>query len=287
MKKTFFVILIFALLLTACGKPAVPTVDPAIAALEATIAVQSAASTLVALQEAQTQAALPPTPMPTEALPTAEPTIEPTQTEVPVVRATANVNSNCRLGPYANFAVLEVLNQGAVADVIGQNATNGQWWKVKLASGSECWIFGSNVTVSGDTSKAAQLVSPATPTPVPAPTWGGTWTIWFSTGPGNPDTNAQAYTISFTQTGNALTSSFATSWTSFNLYGTVSADGMSASGNMVSSNPIFTQPFIFNLVRNPSNLKQFRGGFYYDNRSNDGVFCGYKDGAGYPTPCRP
>lgn len=287
MKKKLFITVITLLLLTSCsfGKPAEPTVDPMIAALEGTIAVQNAAATMLAQQAAQTQAALPPTPEPTEAPPTEAPTLEPTATVEQPVRATANVNANCRFGPYANFAVVEILHQGATADVIGQNNANGQWWKVKLASGSECWIYGPNLAINGDTSKVAQVVSPATPTPVPPPNWNGTWTLKLAQDFQNAESAKVTLSVNMVQTGNELRYSFSLGPSSFNAYLTVSADGMSAAGSLNRNDGL---SWSLKFIRNPDNLSQFRGKWYWpSDQGLDGDNCGYKDGAGFPEPCRP
>ena len=101
----------------------------------------------------------------------------PTPTEVPTVKATTNLNANCRLGPDKVFALVELLNSGTTALVIGQYTANGQWWKVRTDSGKECWVLGSNVSITGDTNLVAMLESPPTPTPVPPPTWNGDWNL--------------------------------------------------------------------------------------------------------------
>ena len=287
MRKSLLITVITTILLTSCsfGAPAAPTVDPMVAALEATIAVQNAASTLMAEQAMKTQEAIPVTGATTE-VPTVEPTATTAPTEVQAVRVTTTTNANCRLGPYSNFAVAGVLKMGESADVIGQNTVNGQWWKVKLSSGVECWIFGNLVTVTGDTSTVAMLVSPATPTPVPPPNWNGTWNIGISLASFDPNYNFVPTTTSMVQTGNTLTFGFSAGGYNFYVSGIVSADGMTFDGTLSQEgNP---NHWTVRFVRNPDNLSHFRGKWNIPgNPTADGAFCGYKSGAGFPDPCRP
>ena len=282
MTRKVVIWLILVVLLTSCsfGKSVSPTVDPAIAALESTLAVQNAAATIVALSAAQTQAALPPVAIPTEAPPTAEPTA----TEVPAVRVTALQNANCRLGPYANFDLVETIQQGASADVIGQNAVNGQWWKVKLTSGKECWVLGTLVSVEGDTSKVAQEVSPNTPTPKPAPTWDGAWTLWISGSFDNKAGSVDQISVNMVQKGDQVTYSFKNWGISFTAYLTSTADGLRATGSLVRADG---QSWALILVRTNDNLNQFKGVWYTGDRSWDGENCGARSGYSKPSPCRP
>ena len=287
MKKFFLITVIFVFALTSCSLLGNKTPDSLAAAVEATLAVKNGIATAVAETAMSVPAVALATEAPTMAPPTETlppmPTVTPT--EVPVVKIITTVNANCRYGPDKIFALVELLNAGTSATVIGQNTANGQWWKVRTASGKECWVFGDSVSVSGDTSIIAMLVSPPTPTAVPPPSWAGNWVIWFSTGPGNPETNAKQYNVAFTQTGQSLRGTIVASWTTMTIYGTVSNDGMTVSGDLDSS--VHPDNFKFRLVRDPNNRSQFRGNFYYQTPGNDGVFCGYNNSAGFPSPCRP
>jgi hypothetical protein len=284
MKKLFVSALIVMFILTAC-KPGGSAADAAVAALEATRSAQNAAATA----KAQAPTAEPPTAAPTEvpatlAL-TETATAVPTPTEVPTVKATTNINANCRFGPDKVFSLVELLNAGTTALVIGQYTANGQWWKLRTDKGSECWVLGSNVSISGDTNLVAGLESPPTPTPVPPPDWNGYWFIRFSNSDSNPDGSASTYTIPITQSGNTVSGSFTAKSGGVSFSGTVSPDGMTVLGSL-SYNPYGNFNFIF--VRVSGNLDQFQGKFYRPaNPGIDGVFCGGKNGAGTPNPCRP
>jgi hypothetical protein len=287
MKKLLPVFILLVFVLSGCssllGKLAEPTPDVA-AAVEQTLAVQSAVQTLVAETQmaAQAQASV-------EAPATATPVVEqPTATVTPVptssVAAQAVKNANCRSGPDSNFEYLSVLDQGATAPVIGKNTDFGKWWKVRLADGTECWVIEDAITLTGDTQAVASLVSPITPTPIPAPDWNGTWTMWISGTFENKSSDVTSTTVKMVQTGNNLTYSFRLWGLDFTAYLTVSADGMVASGTLVRE-----QGGTWNLYlyRVPENLNQFRGKWYYgSDKSLDGQNCGSKNGAPMPNPCR-
>ncbi|MBC8334691.1 MAG: right-handed parallel beta-helix repeat-containing protein [Anaerolineales bacterium] len=82
-----------------------------------------------------------------------------TLSEPPSVTSTQD--SNCRLGPGPDYEVRSSLLTGQTAPITGRN-TDSSWWMIKLG-GSECWIWGQIVTVTGDSSQ----VSVKTPPPLP------------------------------------------------------------------------------------------------------------------------
>jgi uncharacterized protein YgiM (DUF1202 family) len=288
MKKLFAMSFILIFVLSACNLllPATPTVDPVAVAIAQTMAVQSAAQTLVAQMQPTVAptAALPPT----QAIPpTVEPTVAPPTPE-PVVQitATAFMNANCRSGPGGNFTYLGVLNNGETAVVLGKNLDNGTWWKVTLPNLKECWVTGDAVNVTGDVTKVALLVSPPTPTPIPPPNWSGQWVILFSDEPTRPEANASVINITMTQTGNALFATFTSVkyGDPIKISATVSADGKTVTGSLTYG----STPYVIYLVRNPDDVKQFRGKFYRATDPGfDGAICGGTLGASYPSPCRP
>jgi hypothetical protein len=288
MKKLIVSALILMFILIAC-KPAGNAADAAIAALEATRSAQNAAATA----KAQAPSAEPPTAAPTVVpatlAPTETATAVPTPTEVPTVKATTNLNANCRYGPDKVFSLVELLNSGTTALVIGQYTANGQWWKVRTDKGSECWVLGSNVSITGDVNIVALLESPATPTPVPPPSWAGDWTLKISTDFADPDNRTVVMPIVIKQSGNSVSSYFSFLSTNLSFAGTVSSDGMSVLGTLQYGSP---WNFKIRLYRVPGNLNQFQGEFY-DGKYNgtaagsDGVFCGGSKGAQPPIPCRP
>ncbi len=77
-------------------------------------------------------------------------TVEPTATEVEVVM-TIKSNVNCRKGPSTNYAVVTVLDAGAVVRALGRAEDNG-WWHVQNPAdpSSGCWIRQDFAEVQGD-----------------------------------------------------------------------------------------------------------------------------------------
>lgn len=290
MKKLIFAAVILVFLLSSCSLlPFGKNNDnnAAVAALQATRDAQNAAATASGAQAQQAPTQAPPTEAPTIAPPTETPTVVPptaTPTEVPMVKAVANVNANCRFGPDKSFANDELLNAGASTVVIGQVNTNGQWWKVTTADGKECWVLGDNVTITGDTSTVAMLVSPNTPTPVPPPSWAGDYVALCSGFATDPEKNAMTVNATIYQTGNQIKTNFVCYGFNVQIIATVSQDGMFASGEMQYG----YNGYVVRLARVASNLNQFQGKFYAANNPGyDGAFCGGTKGSSYPSPCRP
>jgi uncharacterized protein YraI len=288
MKKIIALCFIFVLLVTAC-KPILKDQGSSVdinAAIQQTLDVQNQAATLVAQTQAAAAVVAPVQPV---VAPIEIPTIAVPPTTAPVasVKATAIKNANCRSGPASNFDYLSVLNQGASADVIGKNTDFGKWWKVKLVDGTECWVVDDAVTLAGDTGSLALLESPKTPTPVPPPSWAGNWTMKLSGSFENTGADVNVFNTSITQSGNSISFSYNMWSQEFSCFGTVSADGMTVNGTMVSSDG-GGRTWNFYFVRVPSNLNQFRGKYWWGgDASMDGMSCGAKNGAALPDPCRP
>jgi hypothetical protein len=242
---------------------------------------------LIATGVALTQAAQPVvvvpsnTPKPLTVLPTLTQEL-PTVQAAPSVQGTVNYGANCRTGPGANFPNVVVYNQGTAVDVIGKNndTAGAFWWLVRSSGQADCWLIDAALTISGDKSSVVKVASPPTPTPVPPPTWGGNWTYWMRGGYSGAD-DSQG-TITFVQSGNSLSSTFYEYDTTFNLSGTISADGMTFNGQMTAA---WGGSWKVVFKRNPSNLNQFRGSWFYDS-TWDGDWCGAISGAGKPSPCK-
>jgi len=283
MKRSFTIGLCLVIALSACiptfGQPTeeVNANDAVQTAVAGTKAVENAVATSVALTAAANQ---PPPSQPTE--PPAEQATEPPPpppTEPPAVSATVKVNAYCRKGPASTFEYLVVLQAGEGGNVIGKNTQpNVVWYQLELPDGKQCWVANEYLEINGDTSNVSEVASPPTPTPKPPPSWAGTWTIyqwWTVTG-----SMVCNQPVTFYQTGNTVTASWTCNGLNEKLTGTSSADGMTLTGNILGL------PFIFERV--PGNLNQFRG--IYTNTAGpsgwDGDFCGYKDGAPKPSPCR-
>ena len=184
MKKNWIIpvlAIVLFLVQAACAVGATATQAP-----DPTVNVDSQISTGIALTSAAQEVnVIPPTDtqQPAIELPTSTPEI-PTATEAPSVQGTVNQSAYCRSGPGGNFPYLVIFDLGVDVEIIGQNKdTDGsQWWVVRSSGNEDCWIADQAVTFDGDKSIVANVSSPPTPTPVPPPTWSGTWTHWMRGG---------------------------------------------------------------------------------------------------------
>ena len=102
----------------------------------------------------------------------ATPTPTPTPTQAPsndgTVQAKLTADVNLRRGAGTNYGVIKVIGTGTTVTVT--DASNSQWYKVKLSDGTEGYLFSEYLKVtSGDINSAKPS---ATPTPTPAPSNG-------------------------------------------------------------------------------------------------------------------
>ena len=96
----------------------------------------------------------------------------PTPTQAPsndgAVQAKLTADVNLRRGAGTNYGVIKVIGTGTTVTVT--DASNSQWYKVKLSDGTEGYLFSEYLKVtSGDINSAKPS---ATPTPTPAPSNG-------------------------------------------------------------------------------------------------------------------
>ena len=104
------------------------------------------------------------------ATPTPAPTAAPTQAPSSdgTVQAKLTADVNLRRGAGTNYGVIKVIGTNTTVTVT--DATNSQWYKVKLSDGTEGYLFSEYLKVtSGDINSAKPS---ATPTPTPAPSNG-------------------------------------------------------------------------------------------------------------------
>ncbi len=286
MKKLTGALLVIIVMITSCNLPiANNSIDPTLEAMQNTIAVQMAAQTMVA--QTQSAAALLPSETPTSTVEVILPTETPTPSVTPdlTVRITAEKNVNCRQGTFTLFAVLETIKQGDTAIVLGKNESNGLWYKVRTNSQRECWVTADAVSVTNLGAGIALIDAPPTPTTVAPPKWNLPWTILFSNHPDNPESNASVLNVTFSQSGNSVSGTFASGLgTAIAFTGTVSEDGMTVNGTLFYG---LAECGLL-LKRLPDNPNQFRGKFWAKGSpGTDGAFCGGTAGATYPSPCRP
>jgi hypothetical protein len=71
---------------------------------------------------------------------------------------TVSVNTNCRNAPSPRYPAVGTLLAGQLATIYGRN-TPGDWWYVQLPTFPEvqCWVWGQNASVFGDTSQVPIL----------------------------------------------------------------------------------------------------------------------------------
>ena len=103
---------------------------------------------------------------------TSSATPTPTPTQAPsndgTVQAKLTADVNLRRGAGTNYGVIKVIGTGTTVTVT--DASNSQWYKVKLSDGTEGYLFSEYLKV---TSGNIDSVKPsATPTPTPAPSNG-------------------------------------------------------------------------------------------------------------------
>lgn len=99
--------------------------------------------------------AVPPTPVP----PTAPPAPPATLTTVP--RIVADENTNCRVGPGTNYAVVASFMKGAESWVYGMDQGKNWWYIVQPNNSSAyCWVWEGSTTVVGDTSTVSVVAAP-------------------------------------------------------------------------------------------------------------------------------
>ena len=93
----------------------------------------------------------------------------PTETPIPVTETpsiqpeiTLTKNSNCRLGPALNYAVVDQIVSGRTFEVIGRNEEN-TWWQIVNDTNRECWIINENAYPNSDFSNVQIGSAPELP----------------------------------------------------------------------------------------------------------------------------
>ena len=103
---------------------------------------------------------------------TSSATPTPTPTQAPsndgTVQAKLTADVNLRRGAGTNYGVIKVIGTGTTVTVT--DASNSQWYKVKLSDGTEGYLFSEYLKVTSGNIDSAK--PSATPTPIPAPSNG-------------------------------------------------------------------------------------------------------------------
>jgi len=170
-KTLISTLMIFTMvLLSSCTIPGGAEATPEVSV----DAIYTAAAQTMEANAALTAAAQP-TEIPTDTPEPATPTLENTPTsdftptasstpEPTVPMVTFRVGSNCRTGPSTAYEPpVTTLAEGTRAEIKGRNS-NSSWWYVQVAGRStQCWVFGDNVNVQGDTSGIPVIQPPPVP----------------------------------------------------------------------------------------------------------------------------
>jgi len=219
-----------------------------------------------------------------ESTPTITPS--PTMTLTPtlgVPMVSVSMNTNCRKGPGTQFDLIGALLVGQQAEVVGVSSAGGYWIIKNPNRAGDCCLWDHYATVTGSTEGLPRINPPPTPTPsfTPTPTftptqsidWAGSWTTSFGV-TGFPH---ETYTINLTQTGLSVTGSFSLDTITIYLNGSLSADFMTLTGTWSQVSPPDSGLFVFKMIGN----NQFVG----NEGSGAHEWCGYRAGAGFPSPC--
>lgn len=172
--------LLMLLILAACTPAALPATIPAQPTVDVnpiyTAAVQTyeaestrkasllPTATEVILPTAEPATATPET-MAVATTPTVEQTlwIPPSGSTYPTI--TAEIDTNCRLGPDKVYEVVGALRVGDISKVHGKPLQGG-WWYIENVSNADpkyCWVWAETTAVTGDTSLLPFITPPLPP----------------------------------------------------------------------------------------------------------------------------
>ncbi len=208
-------------------------------------------------------------------------TMTPTLTEMPTETLTptpsepllhVDVNTNCRLGPGELYDIRGALLADEEAKVVGAYR-EGDFWVIENPDGSgECWVWGYYATLEGPLDDLPYYTQP--PTPTPDVDWSGTWTTLFESPPESG--SYVTYTVTVDQMNSVVMGSYEdhVAGVTVDISGDLSDDLMTLSGTW--DNGTITGTFLWHWL----NPNQFNG-----NQDAANAWCGYRAGAGQPSPC--
>lgn len=96
----------------------------------------------------------------------------PTDTPPSTPQVSASKSIHVRSGPGTDYSVIDALQTGAIAEVVGKNQDES-WWQVTLADGTTGWVYASLVQAQGPLAAVAVVDAPPPPptaTPTQPPT---------------------------------------------------------------------------------------------------------------------
>lgn len=208
------------------------------------------------------------------ATPTLEPsatftaTITPTPTQaVPI--AQLSENTNCRTGPLSVYDLIATYLSGKSLTILGRNADQSYWYvSDPQQPGKECWLWGRYAQVSGPIDTVPVFTPP--PTPTPSFVWASSWSVLV---------NQTAGTMNLTQNGSSVSGSLVSGGESYTISAGTSDGGRQASGDVLQNGNQVVK-FQWYMLENTD---QFRGSYVLGQSTYP--WCGYRNGAGNPSPC--
>lgn len=222
-----------------------------------------------------------PTVAPTNTLPaeSATPTLEPTATQTPTTSTTPtqavpmaqlSENTNCRSGPLSVYDLIATYLSGKALTILGRSADQTYWYvSDPQQPGRECWLWGRYAQVSGPVDTVPVLTPP--PTPTPSFVWAGSWSVQL---------NQTSGTMDLTQNGSAVSGTLVGGGETYTISASTSAGGRQASGDVLQNGNLVVE-FQWYML---DNTDQFQGS--YELSQATAAWCGYRNGAGYPSPCQ-
>ena len=167
-KKILFSMVILIIVISACNLPGgQPPISNATPDLVLTITAQALLLQTPLNSQPPPESTLTPA-VPGQVIGTDTPAFTATTTLTPtssIPMLTVSADTNCRSGPNKDYAYLGVLLINETAEIVGKNTVTNYWIIKNPDAVGTCWLWGNYATVSGDTSKLAEVPIPPTPTP--------------------------------------------------------------------------------------------------------------------------
>jgi hypothetical protein len=209
----------------------------------------------------------------------AQPTVTPTPSETPsptpcIPSVSVSTNTNCRSGPGQAYDYLGALLTGEEAEIVGQSSVSNYYVIDNPDNpGQDCWLWGQYAQVVCDTSGLPVLTPPPTPTPT-YPDWSGTWTTWCDAEDPDP------FTVHINQSGDQLWGEYSYGGTTYTFEADLSNNGTHAYGRRYHpDHPALDFYLFWDILENRNQFQGSIGG-------NWGPWCGARNGASKPSPCK-
>ena len=170
-KKILFSMVILIIVISACNLPGgQPPISNATPDLVLTITAQALLLQTPLNSQPPPESTLTPA-VPGQVIGTDTPAFTATTTLTPtssIPMLTVSADTNCRSGPNKDYAYLGVLLINETAEIVGKNTVTNYWIIKNPDAVGTCWLWGNYATVSGDTSKLAEVFAVAGRHKIPA-----------------------------------------------------------------------------------------------------------------------